>query len=82
MRFLVGDSVVFNGLVGDVVEQVEPCFSLLRFPGLELVGKKLMQPQYSAVGAYYVLKAVDLLGGCVWDRDLVERGFDEVAQSV
>lgn len=37
--FLVGDGVVVDGLIGDVVEQVESCFSLLLFAACEIVGK-------------------------------------------
>ncbi|EMA20962.1 hypothetical protein C435_06975, partial [Haloarcula marismortui ATCC 33799] len=61
MRFLVSYVDPFNCLVSGVVEQVEPCSSLLLVTGLELIREELMQPQHRSISGHNVPESAALL---------------------
>jgi hypothetical protein len=73
MRFLVGEAELIDGLVGDVMEQVEPRSTLLPSPGLKLLGEELVKSQNRAISNDDVPESVEFVTDRVWDNDLVNR---------
>ncbi len=80
VRFLVGYVDPFDRLVSDVVEQVGLRSSLLLVTGFEFLGEKLVQPQHGPISAHHISEPVDISVNSVWNSDLVEHGYDEVAE--
>src|SRR6056297_2153572 len=78
--FLVGDAESLQHLIARVMEQVEPCSSLLLIAPFELIREELVQAQHRPISNHYVPEPVELVGYGVWDSDLVEAVLDEVAE--
>ena len=80
MGAFASDADLLDSSIGDVVEQVELCSSLLLTEPLVLLAQNPMQPQNGCIGDHHVSELVELIAHSVWNGDLVEREFDEVAE--
>jgi len=80
VRFFIRDTELIDGLIGNVVDLVEPCSSLVLFPGVKLIGEKFVEPNNHSITDHHVSEPLELVSDCVGDSDLVEAEIDDVAE--
>lgn len=71
----------FDGLLGEVVNEIELHTELIGVSGWKLI-QKSMQPEDVRISDQDIAKAVELWCDCVKNRDLLKRALEEVAQEI